>query len=126
MTEEHILALIVSGLGCLQNGLTALMTAIPQVDVVGEVGDASQALEMVSEHHPDLVLLDTDLPGDEEWRVLRQIKVERPQTCCIVLADDVQQQQEAETLGADAVVLKGTPPAKLIAAIEGLLPQPEA
>lgn len=119
-------ALIVTGVNCLQNGLLALTTAMPQLELVDEAGDASMALRIVDEHPPDLVLLDADLPGNQAWAVLKHIKAGCPHTHCIVLADDVQQQKDAETLGADAVVLKGTPPAKLIAAIEGLLPQPEA
>jgi DNA-binding NarL/FixJ family response regulator len=119
-------ALIVTGVNSLQNGLLALTTAMPQLEVVDEAGDASMALRIVDEHRPDLVLLDADLPGNQAWAVLKHIKAGCPHTHCIVLADDVQQQKEAETLGADAVVLKGTPPAKLVAAIEGLLPRPEA
>jgi len=44
---------------------------------------------------------------------------------CIALADDVHQQQEAEAAGADVVLLKGFPAARLIATIEGLLSQEE-
>lgn len=121
MAKRQPSALIVSGPGSLQSGLVALMTAIPQADIIGKVDDASLALEMVSEHRPGLVLLDTDLPGDEEWRVLRQIKARWPETRCVILADDVEQQRQAEALGADVVLLKGFPPAKLAETIERLL-----
>ena len=116
-------ALIVTGSGSLQSGLLALTTAIPRIEVVGEASNASVALGMIGEHRPDLVLLDTDLAGDEEWTVLKGIKAQWPQIRCIVLADDVRQQRQAEAFGADVVLLKGTRPAKLIAAIERLLSQ---
>lgn len=123
MTKSQTRALIVTQRGSLKNGLQALVTSIPQVDVIGQVGDSSLALEMVREHHPDLVLLDTNLPNEEEWQVLRQVKILRPEIRCIVLADDVRQLREAKTLGADIVLLKGFPPAKLAEIIERLLPQ---
>jgi DNA-binding NarL/FixJ family response regulator len=114
-------ALIVTGPGSLQNGLLALMTAMPQIEVIGEAGDAIAALEMIAEHRPDLVLLDTDLPGSEPWTLLQRIKHDWPATRCIALAENVAQQQEAEAAGADIALVKGFPPAKLIAAVESLL-----
>lgn len=82
----------------LQNGLQALVMSIPQVEIIDQVDDGSRALEMVREHHPDLVLLDTNLPND-----------------------DVQQQRQAITLGADIVLLKGFPPARLVEIIEAIV-----
>ena len=123
MTDCRTRALIVTRRGSLQNGLQALVMSIPHVDIIGHVGDGPRALEMVREHHPDLMLLDTNLPNDEEWRVLEQVAALWPEIRCIVLADDVEQQQKAAALGADIVLLKGFPPAKLADIIEKLLPQ---
>lgn len=111
-------ALIVAGPGSLQNGLLALMTAMPQIEVIGEAGDAIAALEMIAQHHPDLVLLDTDLPDSEPCALLQQIKDDWPATRCIALAEDVAQQQEAEAAGADIALVKGFAPAQLIAAVD--------
>jgi DNA-binding NarL/FixJ family response regulator len=119
MTKNH--ALIVTDLGSLHNGLLALMTTIPQIDVVGEASSASAALQMVAQHRPDLVLLDTDLPGSRPCALLKQIKSNWPATRCIALAGDVQNQQECEASGADIALIKGFQPAQLIATIEGLL-----
>ena len=120
---RHLSALIVAGSSALQDGLLALVSAIPQIKVVGEAADAALAIRTVSEHCPDLVLLDTCLPDREAWRALECIKSGCPRTRCIVVADDVEQRREAEALGADAVLVKGTPPEKVIAAIERMLPQ---
>lgn len=114
-------ALIVTGPGSLQNGLLALMTAMPQVEVVGEADDPAAALEMVAGHCPDLVLLDGKLAGSEPWALLRQIKNDWPAIRCIALAEDVRQQQEAEASGADIALVKGFAPAQLIAAVDRLL-----
>lgn len=119
MTKSR--ALIVTGTGSLQNGLLALMTAMPEIEVVGEADDASAALEMVAQHRPDLMLLDGNLAGSEPWALLRQLKNDWPATRCIALADDVPQQQEAEAAGADIALVKGFAPSQLILAIDRLL-----
>ncbi len=120
MTKNH--ALIVTAPGSLQNGLLALMTAIPGVEVVGEASSTAAAQEMVAELKPGLLLLDGSLAGQEPWALLRQIKNEWPAIRCIALAEDVPQQEEAEASGADIALVKGFAPAQLIAAVEGLLP----
>jgi DNA-binding NarL/FixJ family response regulator len=119
MTKSH--ALIVTDLGSLHNGLLALMTTMPQIEVVGEASSASAALQMVAQHRPDLVLLDTDLPGSESCSLLKQIKSDWPATRCIALANDVSQQQDAEASGADFALIKGFQPAQLITAVDRLL-----
>ena len=115
-------ALIATGSGSLQNGLLALMTAMPQIEVVGEADDASSALEMVVKHLPDLLLLVVDLPGSEPCEMLRQMKKDWPAIRCISLADGVPQQQESKAAGADVALVKGFAPEQLIAAVERLLP----
>jgi len=35
----------------------------PRICVVGEAGDASEALKQVIEHRPDIILLDISMPG---------------------------------------------------------------
>ena len=121
MTKSQTRALIVTHRESLQNGLQALVMSIPQVDIIGQVDDGSRALEIIQEHHPDLVLLDMDLPGNEPSALLRQLKNDWPATRCIALANDVQHQQESEVAGADVALVKGFPPAQLIATIERLL-----
>ena len=119
------LALIATRPGPLQNGLVALMTTMPQVNAVIVAEEAASALRMIADHLPTLVLLEMALPGEGTGTLLKQIKATWPLTRCIVLANDVPQQQEAEAAGADVVLLKGFPAARLIAAIERLLSDEE-
>ena len=123
MMDNPVLALIVAHPGPVRDGLRALLTAIPQVESSKEVDDASSALRIVKEHHPALVLISTDLSGDEVWDLLRQIKAERPQTRSILLVNDVQQQRLAQAAGADGVLFEGSPASKLSATIKHLLPR---
>jgi DNA-binding NarL/FixJ family response regulator len=124
MTKHCATALIVAGPGSLQSGLQALMTAMPQIKIVGQTHDAALALKMVADHHPDLVLVDANSPG-QVGTTLKQIRKESSHTRSIVLVEDAHQQQQVEAIGADIVLLKGFPAAKLIATIESVCPSRE-
>ena len=125
MPRQVTLALIVARPGPLRNGLQALMTTMPQIEILAETTDPSALRRMGAGMQPDVVLLDTSLPEDQVWAALGQIKAEWSHTRSIVLVEDSQQKQKAQAAGADVVLIQGYPAAKLIAAIEGLLSQEE-
>ena len=123
MTEKsHVRAVLVGKPGPLRDGLHALVTTIPEVEVVGEASDAAAMQRLVAQYQPGLVLLDIGLFRDADWVMLERIKAEWPETRCLALADTGQQQREAEAVDADAVLFKGFPAAKLVETIEDLLP----
>jgi len=126
MSENYgAAAMIIAKRSVLRDGLRALVMAMPQLKAVHEADDLTSALKL-SEPQPALVML--DLParrnGEDAWLTVRRAKARWPQARCIFLANDVQQQQEAESAGADVVLLEGFPPEKLVAAIVKLLPCP--
>ncbi len=110
--------------GRMRDSLRAMLRAIPQVRVIGQVEDGPSALRMLIEHCPSLVLLASNLPGDAAWGVLKQTKNEQSQTRCLVLADTIHQQWKAEAAGADSVLLAGFPATKFFATMEELLSVP--
>jgi CheY-like chemotaxis protein len=123
MAENGASALIVANPGPLRDGLRALLIAMLEVHAVEEACDLPSALKMALGRPPALVVLDSGLAGSEIWLAARQAKAKWPQAQCIFLVNSVKEQSEAEAAGADAVLLKGVPPAKLIATIVRLLPQ---
>jgi DNA-binding NarL/FixJ family response regulator len=125
MSKQVTLALIVAKPGPLRNSLQALMTTMPQIEILAETSDPTALLRMGAEIQPHVVLMDADLPEAQVCAALRQIKAEWSQTRSIVLVEDSQQQQLAQAAGADVALLKGHPAAKLVATIEALLSQEE-
>ena len=121
MPKQVTLALIVARPGPLRDSLQALMTTIPQIEILAETPEPSVLLRMGAEIQPDVVLMDADLPGEQVWSALREIKTEWSQTRSIVLVEDSQQQQKAQAAGADVALIKGYPAARLITAIGELL-----
>ncbi len=56
------------------------------VDVVGEAGDAQEAIKINQETHPDVVLLDVHLPGGGGVEVLRQVHPKAPDVRFLALS----------------------------------------
>ena len=115
------LALIATRPGPLLDSLVALMTTMDQVNAVLIAEDGASALRMMAQHRPALVVIEMNLPAGEMHAVLGEIKTRWPLTRCIALVEDIGQQQEAESVGADVVLIAGFPPARFIAAVEELL-----
>lgn len=76
-------------------GIRALVEAIDGVEVIGETGDAGEALRLIKELRPHLVLLDIAMPGINEFEVLEKSTRQFPDVRIIVL--DVGQSGEGAT-----------------------------
>jgi DNA-binding NarL/FixJ family response regulator len=90
-----------------------------KLNVVGEAGDGSEALELTRTLMPDLILMDLAMPRVNGLEATRRIKVERPETKIIIFTryqEDAYRQAAAQS-GADAFLSKGTCIAELLATI---------
>lgn len=103
-----------------RSGLLALLEAAPGLERIFTAEDSATALKRIPPRRPTLLFLDTDLPGDEVWFLLRQVKVKWPDIKCIVLIDTFRQRQTARVAGADGVLLKGFSAAHLYSTINRL------
>lgn len=124
VTSNHAAALIIAKPSSLQVGLRALLIAMPQVGVVHEADDLSAVLQMELRPQPVLVLLDGDVSG-EIGLAARRVRLGWPQARLVFLANDVQQEKKASDARADAVLLKGSLPARLVAILVSLLGRPD-
>lgn len=121
MKEPDATALIVARPGELRDGLKALLAATGKVGRISEADDTAAALAIIGQLCAQVAVLDCDIPGGDVPTLLKRIKAECPETKCLVLADGVEQQREAESAGADVTVLKGFPAAKLVQTLSSLL-----
>ncbi|MCU0507741.1 MAG: response regulator [Anaerolineae bacterium] len=114
------IALIAAGQGDLRDALRAMLHSMPGVSVV-EVDDTASAIAALASEHPDVVLIDSALPGNHSMELIRAIQLQRPRIRCAILVDNVWQQAAAMRAGADRAPLKGEPAPRLFLQVEQLL-----
>jgi DNA-binding NarL/FixJ family response regulator len=100
-------------------GLRALLATAPQVKVVGEAGDGQEAVRLVEQLRPDVVLMDSKMPVVDGLEATRLVKGRWPGVKVIVLTVVAAHRARALAAGADAFLVKGCPAEELLAAILG-------
>ncbi len=107
MTHQ-VRVLIADDQGPTRQGLRALLTLSPQVEVVGEAGDGRTALRMVAACRPDVVLMDMQMPVMDGLEATTRIKEQWPETRVIALTMHPRFRTRAVAAGVDAFLLKGS------------------
>ena len=100
-----------------REGLRCLLSLSPQVEVVGEAADGQAALHLVAERHPDVVLMDVQMPVMDGLEATRRIKGQWPGVRVVVLTIYARYRAKAISAGADVFLLKGCSPEALQDAI---------
>jgi DNA-binding NarL/FixJ family response regulator len=98
-----------------------ILAADPEIEVVGMAHDGAQALELIPDVKPDVVLMDLQMPGMNGVQATREIKERYPEVKVLVLTTfgDDEWVFDAVRSGASGYLLKGTPRVELVAAIKG-------
>jgi DNA-binding NarL/FixJ family response regulator len=102
-----------------RQGLRALLEAESDFSVVGEAGDGLEALRLVDQLNPNVLVLDLMMPGLNGLEVARQIGKRSSQTRIVVLSMYSNEAYVLEALGngASAYVLKDSSSADLVHAV---------
>ena len=100
-----------------RQGLKALLSTQPGIEVVAEAGDGREAVRLVDERRPDAVLIDAKMPTMDGLAATRVIKEHWPQTKVIVLTMYDVYRTEALDSGANAFLVKGCSAEELLATI---------
>jgi two-component system, NarL family, response regulator NreC len=105
-----------------RSGLKALLAMEKDIQVVGEAGDATQALECCAELMPDVLVLDLVMPGQSGLQVLPRIVERCPQCRVVVLTMLPEEQYLLQVLraGASGYVPKTAADSELIDAIRSV------
>jgi DNA-binding NarL/FixJ family response regulator len=101
----------------LRLALELLLREEPGTSIVGTASETEGLLALIQTTHPDLVLLDWDLPGRPCAQVLGTARGANTQPAIIVLGKEASAEQPALAAGAAAFVLSEEPPGRLLAAI---------
>jgi len=82
---EPITVLIVDDHEVVRNGIRGYLDTLPEYDVVGEADSGEQAVDLVKQLVPDVVLMDLMLPGKDGVEATRIVKSISPRTQVVVL-----------------------------------------
>jgi DNA-binding NarL/FixJ family response regulator len=77
--------LVVDDQTVVRDGLVLLLGLLPGLEVVGSAGDGEEAVRLVGEHQPDVVLMDLRMPRVDGVEATRRIKAEYPSVQIVVL-----------------------------------------
>ena len=94
-----------------------MLATWPQVEVVGEATNGREALQLVEECRPEVVLMDAIMPVMDGLEATGLIKDRWPEVKVIVLTIHSSLRAEALTVGADSFLIKGCPAVDLLKAI---------
>jgi len=103
------------------DGLEMILSADREIEVIAVAYDGAEALQLIPEKNPDIVLMDLMMPGMNGVQATRQIRSKYPGVKVLVLttyADD-EWVFDAIRSGASGYLLKGTPRAELVKAVKG-------
>jgi DNA-binding NarL/FixJ family response regulator len=98
--------------------IEAILERDRELELVGSAEDAARAIELASEHQPDVAVLDWVMPGGGEVAA-REILACSPDTKIVALTSPDAQDARAESLraGARTSLVKGCPPEELLRTI---------
>ncbi|MHB0875030.1 MAG: response regulator [Anaerolineae bacterium] len=106
-----------------RHGLVSMLHWEKDIDIVGEAADGPEAVRLILERRPDVVLLDLRLPGLSGVEVMRQAHAQAPEVRFLVLTTYYTDEYIGPALaaGAHGYLLKDVTPEELAQAVRLLM-----
>lgn len=107
--------------------LRRLLERDPEIRVVAEASTGDEAIDMVDEHLPDVVLMDVSMPGLDGFEATYELKARMPELTVLMLSVGDKENEIAAGLsgGAAEYLLKGGPASEVVEAIKRYRPVAE-
>lgn len=120
--------IIVDDHALVREGMTEILSTVDGFIVIGEAGDARQAIAMTAEFRPDVVLLDVEMGDSDVATTIAGIRACCTDTRIIILSmhDDPILVRRLLSRGVHGYLLKSATRQELIAAIRGSLSSTQA
>jgi two-component system, NarL family, response regulator LiaR len=81
---KKIRLLIVDDITAIREGLAAILANYPDMEVIGQAADGIQAMEMINQDKPDVILLDLVMPRQDGLTTIPQIRESAPDARILV------------------------------------------
>ncbi len=109
MENDEISVLIADDEASTRRALKALLAFEPRIIISGEAANGEEAVRLVGEKLPDLVLMDVHMPVEDGLQATREIKSAWPAVKVVIYTMFPSHSQEAYEAGADYFLIKGSP-----------------
>ena len=107
----------------LLEGITAVLRDMPNIEIIATAQNGYELITAVSTHHPEMVILDLNMPRYDGLQCLEKIKESSTNTRVLILTNYNQPEliEKVKKLGADGFLLKSSSSAELKLAIAKII-----
>lgn len=118
LVDDHIMV---------RQGLRAVLDAYPDVELIGEAGNGEEAVQLVDQLGPTVVLMDINMPKMNGIEATKEIKFRHPETIIIALSVNAtdNDQEATKQAGAIQLITKEVAVEQLYDAIQEAMKKPE-
>lgn len=115
--------LIVDDHPVVRAGLAMTLNRAPDLEICGEAEGVPDALKLIPETRPDMLLIDLDLDGGNGLDLIRKARESHPKVPILMLSihPEATYAERALRAGAQGYLMKSAPPDRLLAAIREVL-----
>jgi DNA-binding NarL/FixJ family response regulator len=105
-----------------RKGLRSLLEGEEDIEVIGEAGNGKEAITLVEQKKPDIVVMDIGMPELNGLEATRRIKKKFPQTKVLILTMHTNEEYVFEILqaGASGYIVKKAAPTELVSALRAV------
>jgi two-component system, NarL family, nitrate/nitrite response regulator NarL len=117
--SKSIRVVVVDDHAIIREGLRMLLDSDPDIEVVGDAANVSEAMTTVARERPDMIILDLDLGGESGLTFLADLAASKIKTRVLILTgtQDAEVHRQAVHLGAVGIVQKSLASKTLIKAV---------
>lgn len=122
MMKNPIRIIITDDHSMIREGLKQLLELEGDIQVVGEAGNGTECLQLISELHPDVVLLDINMPNMNGLQTLEKLRAmnNKQKVLILTIHNEVEYLMRAIEIGVNGYVLKDADSAVLKQAINAV------
>lgn len=123
MTTTPVRVIIADDHPIVREGLRAVLTSLPDFELVATAGTGDDAVAAADTHHPDVVVMDLHMPDLDGVQATRQLLAAHPNVVVLILTmyDDDEMLREALKAGARGYLLKGASYSELAQALRSIV-----
>lgn len=107
----------------MRQGLSTILTAQPDIEVVGEAANGEEALELVARLNPDVICMDVEMPGIGGLEATRRLASDPDVTGRVLILTTFEREDyllEALEAAASGFVLKNARPETIVDGIKAI------